>query len=363
LKLENYIKRILEREYTPSISILVSYKDQVVYKKTFGYLNVVGSKIKATNKTIYDLASLTKPLVIAPLILFLLQNKEIKLGDNVNKFFPEFNFDFTILNLLIHTSGLPGWIPFYAYNRDYLDVFNLIRENRKASKRVVYSCVGYILLSFIINKVINGDFRELYDELFIKKLKLRRTFLKVPEKFKKECAATENGSKYEKEMVKKMFPKLFKNIKWREYLIQGETHDNNAYYCGGCAGNAGLFSDIEDMNVLLNEFKVDNAIILKPEYVKLFYENFTPCKISHRTIGFKLNSSIITSGGKYLSKQSIGHNGFTGTSMWIDPIKELDIIVLTNRIHPRYKTLNFNRIRRHIHKLISKELIRRDYCK
>ena len=354
-KLENYLNRILKKKYTPSVSILISYKDNLIYKNTFGYSNIF-ENTKANNKTIYDLASLTKPLVTAPLILYLVQRKELKLDDSINKFFPEYKFDFTILNLLTHTSGLPAWFPFYLFDNDYKKVFYKINQERKAGKRVVYSCVGYILLVQIINKISN-DFIKIYNDLYVEKLGLNNTYLRVPDNKKRFCAATERGNVYEKGVIKKNYPELLSKINWRDYVIQGETHDNNSYYFGGSAGNAGMFSNIEDLNLLLREFTKDTATILKPEIIDLFYKNFTPNKLSHRAIGFKLNSSLITSGGKYLSKKSIGHNGFTGTSIWIDPLKNLKIILLTNRIHPVYKNLNFNRVRRHIHKLIVKELI------
>jgi len=354
-KLENYLNWILKKKYTPSISILVSYKDNIIYKNTFGYSNVI-DKTKADNNTIYDLASLTKSLVTAPLILYLFQRKELKLDDNINKFFPEYKFDFTILNLLTHSSGLPAWFPFYLFNTDYEKVFYKIEQEKKAGKRVVYSCVGYILLALIINKISN-NFIDLYNSLYIEKLGLKNTYLRVPDNKKKLCAATEKGNSYEKGVIRKNYPELLSKIEWRDYLIQGETHDNNSFYFGGSAGNAGMFSNIDDLNFLLKEFTRDGASILKPEIIDLFYKNFTSKKLSHRSIGFKLNSSLITSGGKYLSKKSIGHNGFTGTSIWIDPLKNLKIILLTNRIHPVYKNLNFNRVRRHIHKLIVKELI------
>ncbi len=354
-KLENYINRIFKRKYTPSVSLLISYKNNLIYKKTLGYSNVF-KKTKADNSTIYDLASLTKPLATAPLILYLLQRKELKLEDNINKFFPEYKFDFTILDLLTHTSGLPAWYPFYLFDTDYKKVFYKIKQENKAGKKVIYSCVGYILLVLIINK-ISGNFMNLYNGLYIERLGLKNTYLRVPDNKKRFCAATEKGNVYEKSIVKKNYPELLSEINWRDYVIQGETHDNNSYYFGGCAGNAGMFSNIEDLNLLLREFTEDTATILKSEIINLFYENFTPNKLSHRTIGFKLNSSLITSGGRYLSTKSIGHNGFTGTSIWIDPLKNLKIILLTNRIHPVYKNFNFNRIRRHIHKLIIKELI------
>ena len=139
-------------------------------------------------------------------------------------------------------------------------------------------------------------------------------------------------------------------------MIQGEAHDANSYYLGGTAGNSGLFSTAEDLFRISHEFFPSTATILKPGSIDLFWRNFTPKQRSHRTAGFKLNSSFITSGGRVISNDAIGHNGFTGTSIWFEPVSEHKYIILTNRIHPEVKNINFDRIRRKLHRLIKSDL-------
>ena len=146
---------------------------------------------------------------------------------------------------------------------------------------------------------------------------------------------------------------------WRDYILQGETHDCNSWYLGGTAGNTGLFSTTEDISRLTREFFPSTASILAPGSTHHFWENRTPFKKSHRTVGFKRNSSFITSGGRALSREAIGHNGVTGTSLWLEPKGGYTFILLTNRVHPVMvdeKKVGFNRIRRKLHRMIVKNL-------
>jgi CubicO group peptidase (beta-lactamase class C family) len=169
-------------------------------------------------------------------------------------------------------------------------------------------------------------------------------------------APTENGNGYEKKMASKKYQSKVDSFMWRDYVIRGETHDANSFYLGGTAGNSGLFSTAEDIYKIALEIYPSTTSILKPQSAQFFWKNFTPGKFSHRTCGFKLNSSLLTSGGKALSRKAIGHNGFTGTSIWLQPESQVTYILLSNRIHPQVKNLNFNRIRRKIHTYIKSDL-------
>ena len=143
---------------------------------------------------------------------------------------------------------------------------------------------------------------------------------------------------------------------WRSRLVQGEVHDANSFYSNGSAGNAGLFASALDLFKLSQEFFPETATLLKADSSSLFWQNRTPWSVLHRSIGFKLNSSRPTSGGSAFSKQAIGHTGFTGTSLWLEPETQRQWIILTNRIHPRVKKTNFDALRRKLHKLLKNEL-------
>jgi len=363
---EDFIQSLLEKEIIPGISLLVARNDQILLKKEYGWKSLLPQKEPLQDNTLYDLASLTKPLITALLTVYLLEKEKGSIDPNtkIKKVFPllpnHFN-DITLLHLLTHTSGLPAWYPFYLFGEDYFNRVKLLWLESKPGRRVNYSCVGYILLFFFIEKVSGLPFTELAQQVIIEPLNLKNTYLVLPHHLKETAAPTEEGNRFERRLAERWgkenrerldvdFYQRLKKFKWRTSMIQGETNDINSYFWGGTAGNAGLFSTTEDVFHLCREFFPNTASILKTESLKLFWKNYTLFKKSHRTLGFKRNSSLITSGGRALSWKAIGHNGFTGTSLWLDPREETVYILLTNRIHPSFKPFNFNKTRRILHR-------------
>lgn len=357
---EAYIHTLIEKGIIPGISLIVGKREEIILKKQYGYKSLIPKKEMLIENTIYDLASLTKPLITAMLILYLVEKEtKISLDTSIKKFLPHLAFDIELIHLLTHTSGLPSWYPFYLYNEDYIVQFKSLKLESWPGKNVNYSCVGYILLYYIIEKVTGTPFKEFAQKIIIELLGLKNTFLSVPENLKSSVAPTEKGNLYEKQMAEKKHKRVSVDFQWRDYIIRGETHDCNSWYKGGTSGNAGLFSTTEDLFRISREFFPSTASLLTRKSIQYFWKNSTPFKMSHRTIGFKRNSSILTSGGRALSRKSIGHNGFTGTSLWLDPAGEYTFILLTNRIHPsaeEAEKINFNKIRRKLHRIIGEKL-------
>jgi CubicO group peptidase (beta-lactamase class C family) len=199
-------------------------------------------------------------------------------------------------------------------------------------------------------------FVTLADEVIFKPLKLERTGFGVKKPLLQEAAPTELGNRFEKEMACNLFAKEATTFAWREHLLCGETNDGNSFYQGGTAGNSGLFSTTTELFTLSRQFHPESTTLLNAELVQRFWRNETVGKRSHRSLGFKLNSSIITSGGRAMDRHAIGHSGFTGTSIWLEPEPGYTFIVLTNRIHPQVQSVNFNRIRRKLHRLLVNDL-------
>ncbi len=351
---ETFIRRLIDRKIIPGVSLLIARGETVILKKHYGCKSLEPAKEPLNEDTIYDTASLTKPLISALAAVYLIEKNELALHTGIKKIFPGLDFDINIFQLLTHTSGLPAWFPFYLYDRDYLQLFKRLKLEAKPGRKVNYSCVGYILLYFLIEKVTGVGFKDFVRQIILNPLKLEHTCLGEPGELIKGAAPTEKGNNYEKKMAEnaKEHAAAAGTFNWRESMIQGETHDCNSFYLGGTAGNAGLFSTTGDLFRLALEFFPGTATLLNPGSIELFWKNFTPLKKSHRTIGFKLNSSFITSGGRALSRGAVGHTGFTGTSLWLDPVDETKYIILTNRIHPQVSPFNFNRARRKLHYLI-----------
>lgn len=350
---DDYIHLLIERKIIPGISLLVGKRDDILLKKHFGYKSILPEKEPLEENTIYDLASLTKPLVTAFLTLYLLEREtNLTLDTPVKTIFPDLPFDIELIHLLTHTSGFPGYYPFFLYKNDYLTQIESIALKSRPGRRVNYSCVGYILLYYIIEKVSGTSFESFAREIIFQPLGLKDTFLSVPETVKHRVAPTEMGNAEEKHTAKKRHRDTSGSFNWRENVIRGETHDCNSWYMRGTAGNAGLFSTVEDIFRMSREFFPATASILSPESLRYAWKNFTPFKKSHRTAGFKRNSSFSTSGGGALSRGAVGHNGFTGTSLWLDPDGDYIFILLTNYIHPKFKNINIDRIRRKLHSLL-----------
>ena len=141
-------------------------------------------------------------------------------------------------------------------------------------------------------------------------------------------------------------------VPFRDDIIWGDLHDNNGYFFGGISGHAGLFSTAGELFKLALEFLPSSTTLLRPETCQLFTTNYTADRNEHRSFGFELASSSDSTAGQFMSPQSFGHLGFTGTSLWIDPVKERIFILLTNRTHAHpLPFVNINSVRRRFHDL------------
>jgi CubicO group peptidase (beta-lactamase class C family) len=355
--LEQFIRSQIDKKVFPGLSILVADRGHSLLERHFGSKAVWPEPEPLAGDTLYDLASLTKPLVTAFLAIYLLEKKQWRLEDEVRRFFPDFPLPITLEQLLTHSSGLPPWHPFYLYRpQDDLAQIAALKYPVAPGTKVLYSDVGYILLRRLLEKTAGLEFQKLAAAIIFQQLKLRDTFFLVPDAKKTRCAPTEIGNVYERNMCRAEHEEAAACFSWRTQVLRGEVHDANSFYSGGSAGNAGLFAGARDVFKLGREFFPETATLLKAESIGLFWQNRTPWSVLHRSIGFKLNSSRPTSGGGALSKQAIGHSGFTGTSLWLEPETQAQYIILTNRIHPKVKKINFDATRRKLHQLLKQEL-------
>ncbi len=180
--------------------------------------------------TIYDLASLTKPLVTAFVLLKLLERGEVALGDRVPRFLPEYPYPLTLESLLAHTSGLPAWAPLYLIDSDYLAAIGQFSPRPPVGGRVVYSCLGYILLTLVIERITGRSLADLAGDWLFAPLGLRRTFLAVPAGLRREVAPTERGNRHERSLAEAGgWRQQAEAFPWRQGVICGETHDGNSH--------------------------------------------------------------------------------------------------------------------------------------
>jgi len=342
----------------PSAVYLVAEKDREVFADALGHAVAEPQRISATLDTIYDLASLTKPLVTGLLCARRVEAGELTLGASVSHFLPEFDRTdkqaITLGQLLTHSSGLPAWRPLYKIaegepERTLAAIANLDLEYRSGT-RVVYSDLGFIILGILLQRLSGKPLPELAQTEIFQPLQLQHTFFNPELAVQTGIAACEVGNNYERQMCGEGEESGQKH--WRQEVIWGQVHDGNAYFLGGAAGHAGLFSTASEMLAIAWQFLPSQSSLLKPATCELFRTDLTPGLDESRSFGWQLAKTKDSAAGLDLPRDSFGHSGFTGTSCWIDPDHDRIFILLTNRTHARALPFaNINSVRRQFHSL------------
>jgi CubicO group peptidase (beta-lactamase class C family) len=313
-------------------------------------------QVHADVGTIYDLASLTKPLVTGLLCALYFEAGRLKPDSSVSSYLPEFDragkSTITVRQLLTHTSGLPAWRPLYLLADDREKALSAIAEEQLTSQpgtQVIYSDLGFIVLGFVLQHLSGSNLGALAEQRIFSPLGLTRTFFNPTEATRTGIAACENGNAYERDMCERDFPAT-PYAKWRKGTVWGEVHDGNAYFLGGIAGHAGLFSTANETLTIANQFVGEQSTLLTPETCALFRQNMTEGLNEARSFAWQLAATKESTAGTSLPPDAFGHTGFTGTSCWIDAEAQRVFILLTNRTHARALPFaNINSVRRQFH--------------
>jgi len=346
------INNAIKDSIFPGAQLFVSKEDKILINKSFGTYTYDTNSKNVSNESIYDVASLTKVLSTTPVVMKLVQKKMLSLDYPLSDFYDEFKGqnkkDVTIRHLLTHTSGLPAYIEYYKrgdITKENIieDIINLDLSYEPDSK-MVYSDLGMILLSDIISRVSSSSLDKLSYNYFYKPLGMKDTFFNPKKEIKFNIVPTENDDYY------------------RNRLIQGEVHDENAFLLGGVSGHAGLFSNATDIakisRLFINDGVFKGRRYLKKNIINLYTSKRKNPVESDRTLGWDTPSKDgKSSAGDAFSDGSYGHLGFTGTSLWIDPEKDIIIIFLTNRIHPTRDKRGIYKTRRNLHNSIMNNIL------
>lgn len=355
-KAEEIITQSIAKNYFPGAQLIVGDDNKIIYEKSFGNFTYDEFSPAVTDESIYDLASLTKVIATTSAIMKLYQEGKIDINDKVVKYIPEFanngKENINILNLLLHNSGLKAFIPFYKYYSTKEEVINAIYNaelDYEPDTKFVYSDLNAILLGFIVEKVSGQSLDKYCKENIFEPLGMRSTAFLPDDKMKDRIPPTENDTY------------------WRNRLLKGEVHDEAASILGGVAGNAGLFSNAEDlykfMRLLLNNGSYYNPYsrglkeekLFEPEFVSLFTKRFTEVFYTNsRALGWDTKPDVLSSKyrmpcGELISDNCFGHTGYTGTSVWCDRDRKLIIIFLTNRVYPSRDNEGIREVRPDIH--------------
>lgn len=359
-EISEFLKSRIDAGDFPSAVYLVAEKGEIKFHDALGYAVVEPERIEAKLDTIYDLASLTKPLVTGLLAGIGIEGGELELDSPISMFLPVEDSSISRLmvkELGVHTSGLPAWRPLYLLANSRVSVPDLIASlPLNDTKKVEYSDLNFIALGFVVEGLsLDQEFGlDIADALHLERTVFNPLTKPREGDFeRKSIAASEHGNAYERQTCEEQFPEIrIPQSALRNHLIWGEVHDGNAYFMGGVAGHAGLFSTAEEVFKIAQQFLPNYTQLLKPETTELFRTNFTPGLSEHRSFAFQLASTEGSTAGSKMSPESFGHTGFTGTSLWIDPVKDRVFVLLTNRTHNHpLPFVNINSVRRKFHDL------------
>lgn len=328
------MRQAVDDNVFPGGVILVSKENDVLFFEAYGKANIE-TNLPMKKETVFDLASLTKPLATTLAVIKLIQQSKLTFDQTLGSVLPEFEYTeknkITIRHLLSHTSGLPDHKPYYEQLREI--PFEKRRETLReclvkepllssVGEQTLYSDIGFMILSWVVENVSARRLdhfvsKEIYEPLGIDwENELFFVDLGLPPK-KAEFAATE------------LCP-------WRKILLNGAVHDDNAYAAGGIEGHAGLFGTASAVSQLLLELLTayygrSDKHIFSTELLHTFFQRQGD---SDMALGFDTPAAKDSSCGSFFSRKSVGHLGFTGVSFWMDLERSIIVILLTNRVHP-----------------------------
>ncbi len=334
--LDVLMNEALARDAFPGAVLLVGRRGRIVYEKTFGLSQLLPGPRPMEAGMIFDLASVTKPVATATSVMLLVERGRVRLWDKVKTYVPEFapflelggapGEDARLFHLLTHTSGLPPYTDAGEAAARYgtpcpteILVKHIagLRKESRAGETFTYSCLNFITLAWIVEKVSGKNLAEFAAENIFRPLKMDRTFFCPPADMVELCVPTQ--------------------VVAGEYL-RGIVHDPLARLQGGISGNAGLFSTADDLAVfcqmMLGRGEFRGVRVLSPLSVARMTEVYWKTPEAGRGFGWDLASDYATVRGDLFGPRSYGHSGYTGTSLWIDPETETFVILLTNRVHP-----------------------------
>jgi len=317
-KIKQYLKSCVAEGVFPGASWAVGNSGGVLETGSVGLL---GKGLGPVNEdTIYDLASLTK-IFTALSIMKQLEDGLIRLEDEIQYFLPSYKNNHlgsvTIFALLTHTAPFPGVTKHYQHAKTREELLESIRSTKpRSDSNVLYTCDAFILLGEISSAVENASLDKIVRQRVLEPLKMTETCYNPPVSLLDRIAPTEECS-------------------WRGKLVRGEVHDENALVMGGVSGNAGLFSNIVDVQRLALAVlaSLEKGTFLHKANAELMIRNHTAGRGENRGLCWSI-AGPGSSAGELMSPRSFGHTGFTGTKIWIDPDRKLYTVLLSNRIHP-----------------------------
>src|SRR5579884_949561 len=331
----------------PAAAVAVTHEGKLVAYKGFGRLTYEAASAEIHANTIFDLASLTKAVATTTMSMLLYERGELDLEAPVCHVLPQIcgtdarRRDITFRMLLAHSSGLPGYVRLFdvAKTRDALIAAALDTPLIAApGTQAVYSDIGFLILGEALARIADEPLDRFCQREIFGPLGMSRTGFLPPQEGRKMVPPTEDDQTF------------------RKRIIKGEVQDENASVMGGVAGHAGLFAPAEDVATFAHSLLSGGRPVLRPGTVALFTRREESPPGTSRTLGWDTPSRPSQSGTMF-SPRSFGHLGYAGTSLWIDPEREISITLLTSRTWPDRKSQAIKEVRPAYHDAIMKVLL------
>lgn len=321
-ELDATIEQAIEAGAAPGAVVLVGQGERVLYRRAYGWRSLSDPREPMTEDTIFDFASLTKVLATATALMVLVDEGGLSLEDPVSKWLPDWagsdKAALTVRQLATHVAGFAPDVDLEAPWVGRETAMRLARETPLAAppgERFIYSDIGYFVLAAVIEQAAGAPFETFVTERVLRPLGMNDSAFRPAQGVHGRIAPTESA------------------------VERGVVHDPTARRMGGVAGHAGLFSTVEDLSrfarMILAGGSLEGVRVLSPEAVGVMTSTQTPSGMQQRRgIGWDIDTAFSTPRGERFPIDSIGHTGFTGTSMWLDPDSGAYLLLLTSRLHP-----------------------------
>lgn len=345
----------------PGAVLLVRGADGVILSEAYGSRQRVPAELPMTGETLFDLASLTKPVCASLLTMIMVQRGSLDLDRDLETWFSPVKDPakrrITVRQLLSNRSGLPGWRPFYKeYPVDMQPISMDVLSQRvleeplevQPGKEEIYSDLGFLLLGSILERASGRPLDRLFQEEIARPLGLSRIGYRRVEGNAGAMAGKEEAIA------------ATEDCPWRRRVLAGEVHDENCCLVGGVGGHAGLFSTAADLDRIVAEIfrgLRNRSGLFAAGPLNTFFRRQDAPSGGTWALGWDTPSEKGSASGRYYSKNSVGHNGFTGTSLWMDCDRNVSIIFLTNRVHPSRENAAIRALRPQVHDAVFEELL------
>lgn len=345
-EIDGVVEEALGKGQMPGCVVLIARRGKTALLKAYGRRSLEPAETAMTCDTVFDLASLTKPIATATSVMLLVERQQLALDEPVAKYLPEFGQAgkqvITVRQLLTHQGGLIADNPIDDFANGPEQAFQRIfaaNATCEPATRFIYSDVGFMVLGELVRRVSGEDLHQFTARRLFGPLQMTESGYLPADELRQRTAPTERRD---------------------EHWMQGEVHDPRAFAMGGVAGHAGLFSTAEDLAIyaqmILGRGEYAGVRVLAPETVDLMLTANQVPGGGLRGLGWDMQTGYSINRGEGWSPRAVGHGGFTGTALWIDPELQLAVVFLSNRVHPDGKG-NVNRLAGRIGTLAAEALL------